>query len=102
MREEDVWFTILKAPGQRRMTPRRAKGVLIFVGTLLGCLIPLTPAILLVVFRPSYWWVIPIYLVWATILIVNLVRIVRAHSETIDLNEAIDAWRARRRGGPRA
>jgi hypothetical protein len=101
MPQEDIWFTIYKGTGQRRMTPRGAKGVLIFIGFLLAMLLPLTPAILLVVFYPSWWWLIPLYLVWDAVLVTFLVRILRGHSEVIDLNAAVQALRdqERRAGG---
>jgi hypothetical protein len=98
MQREDVWFTITKSPGQRRMTPRNAKGVLIFAGTLLLCILPLVATVLLVVFMPHLWWLIPVYLVWAAVLILNLVRVVRGHSEVIDMNEAIAALREKQDG----
>ncbi len=85
MSDRDPMFTLYRGPGQYRLVPTSRKGMALFLGVLLGGLVPL-PLVIWLAGTVSYW-LLAIYLILFAVAIIWMLRTARRNAEVIDLRE---------------
>ncbi|QIG81378.1 hypothetical protein [Stakelama tenebrarum] len=95
--DKELMFTLYRGPGQYRLVPSSGKGMAVFLGVLLGGLVPL-PLVVWLSHTLSYW-MLALYLTLFVVAIVWMIRFASRHAEVIDLRELardlkeFKAWR---------
>jgi hypothetical protein len=89
---EQPWFYWYKSRGQRRLVPVSRAGWMLTFSFMLAMI---APGLLMAIVQQL--WVIWIMVPWMAISLFVFFRLALSRSETIPVDEAVEAWRAQRR-----